>query len=157
MPRRLIYMTGEEFIKKILAGEKDFDGIKLEEGFNLSGHEGFNELQSYLKERGFWDGVEDNPLIISNSKFSYLIAKGLFLPFVEGRNSCFEGANLEGANFSGANLEKANFKKAYLKGADLQDANLMGANLERAILTKACLLGAYLPGANLKGAILTRA
>ncbi len=34
-------MTGEELIKKLLQGERDFSGILLEERFDLSGHEAF--------------------------------------------------------------------------------------------------------------------
>ena len=48
---QLKYMTGEEFVRKLLNGERDFLGIKLEEYFDLSGCESFNDLNKYLKKQ----------------------------------------------------------------------------------------------------------
>lgn len=48
MVYKLNEMEGKEFINKILEGEKDFSGIKLKYGFDLSSYEAFEELNSYL-------------------------------------------------------------------------------------------------------------
>ena len=51
MAIQLKNMKGTEFVKKILKGERDFSGIKLERGFNLSGYDGFAEMNDYLKNQ----------------------------------------------------------------------------------------------------------
>jgi len=141
MPTQLKYMKGEEFVKKILAGERDFSGIRLEEGFDLSGCEGFGEMQKYLqKER-----LQKSPIFLENSEFKYLVAHGLYLPFVRGREANFYEANLMEANLLEGDLERAD-----LDGADLERANLFRANLWRANLYGANLYGTNLARANLK-------
>ena len=44
-------MSLTEFVEKLLNGERDFLGIKLEEYFDLSGCESFNDLNKYLKKQ----------------------------------------------------------------------------------------------------------
>jgi uncharacterized protein YjbI with pentapeptide repeats len=110
-------MKGEEFIKKILAGERDFSGIKLEEGFDLSGHESYAELQGYLRKAQ--ESFKESPIILDNSELRHIKANELYLPFVRGRE---------------ANLKEADLREAYLEGANLKKANLKGAkNLETAL------------------------
>jgi len=155
-------MTGDEFVRKILAGEKDFSLIDLLD-FDLSSHEGFEELQRYLKAQK----LIENPLIISYSRFNRLKAKRLYAPYTRCVEAClkradFEGADLEGAYFLRAHLEKAHFggadlRWAYLEGAHLQGAHLEKAHLQGAHLEKAHLQGAHLQGAHLKRAHLKRA
>ena len=41
-------MTVDELVAKILAGERIFSGIRLPPNSNLSGHDGFQEMQKYL-------------------------------------------------------------------------------------------------------------
>ena len=173
MPAPLIRMDGEEFVRKILGGERRFSDIALEEGFDLSGHEAFSTLQAYLKGQD----LRKNPLHIDGSDFKGVHAAGLYLPYVDGRGTNLEGANLFGANLGaayleiaclrGANLREARLGGAYLVGtnferADLQEAHLGeaildGADLMRAHLEGANLVGAHLDGANLFGANLERA
>ena len=50
MEKKLTFMKGEEFVQKILSGERDFSNIKLEQDFNLCGYEKFEEMQKYLKD-----------------------------------------------------------------------------------------------------------
>ena len=145
MTEKLIQITREEFVKKILAGEKDFPGIYLPDGTDLSDYEGFAELQEYLKNQE----LKDNPINISGSQFRYIQAKGLYLPFVKG-----ERANLSGANLSRAYLSRAYLSEAYLSEADLSRADLSGADLSEADLSEANLSEADLSRANLSGADL---
>ena len=150
MAKQLINMKGKEIIKKILSGERKFSGIKLEEGFNLSGHEDFGEIQEYLRRQE----LSKNPLNITDSEFRFVIANGIYLPYTLGKRANLGGANLERAylwkanlgraNLGGANLERANLWKANLGGANLERAYLWGANLDRANLWKANLERAYL-------------
>ena len=45
-------MSGDEFVTKILAGERDFRRIRLQQGYNFNSHEGFNELRDYIAKFG---------------------------------------------------------------------------------------------------------
>jgi|SRR3989344_4675307 len=156
MAENLIKVSGEEFIVKLLNGERDFSKIFLEEKFDLGGHEAFQKLKTYLKEQN----LQKAPVDISNSQFRYLKARELYLPFTVGRNAILRGANLESANFEGANFESANLGNVNFKGANLKDAcfvnadlwiaNFRSVNLELANFEGAYLKGAYFGGANLK-------
>ena len=120
MTEKKLYMRGEEFILKIRSGERNFSGLELEERFDLSGHEGFAEMQTYLTTNAV--DLKRNPVTLNCSRWRYLKAKNVFLPFLQGREASLFGADLEGARLEGADLV----------GADLGGANLMGADLERA-------------------------
>ncbi len=135
MAIQLKNMKGTEFVKKILKGERDFSGIKLERGFNLSGYDGFAEMNDYLKNQD----LSQNPVQINDSDFSYVKANGIYLPLTQGVR-----ANLNRANLNRANLNRANLNRANLYGANLYGANLDGANLNRANLSRANLDGANL-------------
>lgn len=176
MPEKLKQMTGEEFVKKILAGERDFSGIELEEGYRLSYYEGFGEMQEYLRGQD----LKKNPISISDSKigsddkFRCFIADGLYCPFISAMNANLENACLRGANLIGANFEKANLDNARLEGtlfASTGDptlyellsmhgvrfikANLRGANLRGATLVNAKFWCADLENADLSNTDLT--
>ena len=156
MAESLTKVSGEEFIVKLLSGERNFSKIFLEERFDLSGHSAFQELKMYLEAQN----LQEEPVDISNSQLQYVKARGLYLPFTVGRNAnfrgaileyaIFENANFENANFGNANLKGTNFKNAYLVNADFWIANLRSVNLELANFEGAYLKGAYFGGANLK-------
>ena len=151
-------MGGEEFIKKILAGERDFSEIELELQFDLSGNESFDALQEYLKTQD----LKTNPLDISHSYLAQIKARNLYFPYVKAKRTYLgradlRGANLWKANLGGANLWKANLGGAYLERANLREANLRGANLRGANLGGADLRRANLGGADLREAYLERA
>jgi len=153
-------MKGEEFIKKVLAGERDFSRIKLEEDFDLSGHEGFAELLEYLHLKYsptmiILCGL--SPIILNDSELKGIKAERLYLPYVCGKRVNLQGADLEGAYLGEANLVGANLREAYLQGATLVEANLEGATLEGASLKEAHLDGASLKEADLNGANLEKA
>ena len=65
-------VSGEEFIAKLLSGERDFSNIYLEENFDLSKHRAFQELRIYLKTQD----LQKTTINISNSQFRYLKARG---------------------------------------------------------------------------------
>ncbi|MBI2004036.1 pentapeptide repeat-containing protein [Candidatus Pacearchaeota archaeon] len=156
MAEILTKVSGEEFIVKLLGGERDFSKIFLEERFDLSGHGSFQELKTYLKTQD----LQKTPVDISNSQFRYLRARELYLPFTVGRNVNLRGANFESAKFDGANFESANLGNVNFKGANLKDAcfvnadlwiaNFRSANLEGANFEGAYLKGSYFGGANFK-------
>lgn len=153
-------MSGKELVDKILRGERDFSKIKLEESFNLSGYEGFNKLQRYLKKQDLFR----EPINIEHSEFRYLRAERLYMPYTQGNCAFFGGAYLFGAdfrkshfeeaNFKASNLEEAKFRKAHLYHADFRIALLRNANFEKANLDGGDFLLADLCGANFEEAKL---
>ena len=106
-----IKLTGNEFIAKILQGERDFDWIELQEGFNLSGHERFEELQAYLKKNIV---SIDTSLRLESSKLGGLNALGIHLPYLTAKNVYLYDANLSGANLQGSYLIQFGFKSPQL-------------------------------------------
>jgi len=169
---KLTFMMGMEFIIKVLANERNFQRIKLEERFDFNSCEGFGEMQKYLKNAD----LKTNYLRLSDSDFSYCRACCLFLPHVEARNlkliesdlrgAIFEEANFYGAQMFGAQLELADLRKAdlravFFKEANLERAKLCNADLREAIfwkanLYRANLAGAKLIGADIRGAIFNK-
>jgi|TARA_Y100000310_G_scaffold38954_1_gene36577 uncharacterized protein YjbI with pentapeptide repeats len=160
-------MKEEEFIKKVLSGERDFSEIKLV-GLDLSGHEDYREIQRYLREQD----LENSPIIFDGSDLGHLKALGLYLPYVKGHKVDLRCSQLSGANFYGAN-----FERAFISFSDLSNVNLIQANLKYSRLSKtcliktnfqradlsvasmrgACLMGAHLGEANMMKANLTEA
>jgi len=150
MVTQLIFVEGKEFIKKILSGERDFSGIKLEEGFDLCGDDSFDELQEYLRKCN----LKENPVNIEGSKLRRLDADGLYLPFVQARRVNLKHAALMGANLENAQLEMSDLRYARLSRVKLTNANLRNADLRLADLNLAFLIGTNLTEANFEAADL---
>lgn len=68
-------MPVDEFIKKLLAGKRDFRGISAV-GYNLFGHERYGELRTYLRGQD----LQNHPIAVSGSCFSHLKAAGVYFP-----------------------------------------------------------------------------
>lgn len=160
-----LYTTDcEEFLKGILAGKRDFSGIRLEEETILDQTPFFREMQEYIMAQG---DLKENPVVIDGSELRYLQAVGLCLPFVRGRMASLTEADLSESNLYGADLSKssihkatlcrANLDSARLDMADLSEANLYRANLRKANLNEADLTEADLTEACLARATLERA
>jgi uncharacterized protein YjbI with pentapeptide repeats len=150
MTATLKQLTGNEFITKILSGERDFSGVKLEKGFDFNAHDGFDEMQNHLSGQP----LQDSPVIINGSDFSYVKARGLYLPFSMGGGANLYEADLRGANLyeadlRGANLLRANLLRANFWGADLRGADFEEADFEEADFEEADLRGVR----NLAGAL----
>ena len=154
-------MSGNEFVGKILNGERDFSNIRLEKRFNLNKHEGFITLNDYLKSQ---TNLSSNPIIIDNSDFKGISARELHLPYISGKSvnfrwaklykanfecSNFEGAEIRWASLIDANFECANLYNTIFRSTNLRDANLRYANLEKANLSWVNLEGSNLERANL--------
>ena len=155
MTTQLTNMRGEEFVMRILAGQRGFSGIQLEPNFNLAGCEDFFKMQIYLRENA--TNLRQFPLILDGSDLTGMIAYGLYWPFVSGKKVKLQRADLREANFREANFRETNLERADLERANLWKADLGVANLVRANLWKANLRGAYLEGANLREAYLAGA
>ena len=153
MAKRLNSMAVDELIAKILAGEKDLSYIKLDPHADLSGHNGFRELNIYLIKTC----CNSSALNLSYSKIPNVQARDLYLPFAKLIGTNLSGANLAGANLQRVNLTKANLKYAVLTNAVLEEANLVYADLREADFTKADLKYAVLRVANCEGTDFTEA
>jgi len=151
-------IRGEDFIKKILEGERDFYGIELEYNFDLSGHELFGKMQDFLRKQY----LEKNPIMINNSDFSGVKASGLYLPYVKVESSILWNANFEYAIFNFADLHNADltysdFRHTELDHADLRNASLQYVNFEHANLYFSDFRGANFDSTRLLGADLVLA
>lgn len=162
MTYKLTDMKGDEFVKKILEGERNFRNIRLEEGFDLSGHPSFMKMQNYLRREsgldtspllgpGYEERVSPNhlresPIDISNSELRHLIARGIYLPYTRGINADLSysdlsgiardehGRNFRGTNLSYSDFENAIFYRVNLADSDFTGAKFRGANFENAVL-----------------------
>lgn len=150
MANELIFMKGREFVQKILSGETDFSSIDLEEGFDLCGYSGFDELQEYLKK----SDLKKDPINIEGAKLRHLDADGLYLPYLRAKGANLKHAALMGANLKNAEFEKADLRYARLARADLTNSNLRDADLRLADLNLASLRGTALTGTNFEAADL---
>jgi len=158
MAERLRAMEGSEFVQKILSGERDFSKIDLEEGFDLCGYSGFDELQQYLKK----DHIQSNPINIEGAKLRHLDADGLYLPYVRAnganlKHAALMGVNLEHAEFERADLRYVRFARANLRNSNLKDADLRLADLNLATLIETVLSGTNFEAANLEYANMQNA
>jgi len=138
-------MSGDEFIYKALAGERDFRGIYLP-NFNLDAHDGHKELQSYFEKQDFSKKIT---IDISGSNLEGLVASNLYLPYVKANGTQLFEAHLESPNFENGEFKGANLRDAFLAFGNLKGAKFHKANLRRAILYGAILQGAYLKDADL--------
>ena len=151
MAEKLFAMEGGEFVRKILSDEKDFSKINLEEGFDLCGYSGFDELQKYLKN----SDLEKNPIILEGAKLRHLDADGLYLPFLRAsgvnlKHAALMGANLKNADFEKADLRYVRFARANLANSDLRDADLRLSDLNLASLIRTVLNGANFEAADME-------
>lgn len=172
MKRNLAYMSGNEFVQKILAGERDFQNIRLEPAFNLRFHEAYQDLNNLLKFSGDWR----NPFNISGSSFICLnaeldwrstigknvlfygaILKGSYFDYSKMHESCFEHANLDGVSFHNARLRQANFEYANLNRANFMRVRAFGASFGHANLSNAMFYRANLRHADFQDANLLAA
>lgn len=137
-------MKGEDFIRQILEGQRDFYGIELEYNFDLNGHELFGKMQEYLRKQY----LAKYPIIISNSDLSGIKAAGLYLPYAKIESSVVWNANFDYATLSFVDFQSSDFTYSIFRHADLKHTDLRNANLQNVDLTHANLYFSDLKGAN---------
>jgi len=137
-------MKGEDFIRQILEGQRDFYGIELEYNFDLSGHELFGKMQEYLRKQY----LAKYPIIISNSDLSGVKAVGLYLPYAKIESSVVWNANFDYATLSFIDFQSTDFTYSVFRHADLKHTDLRNANLQNVDFTHANLYFSDLRGAN---------
>jgi len=145
-----VFLSGKEFVEKVLAGERDFSFVRLEPGFDPESHEQYDAFKSALAEAA----SDGDHLTLTGAAFRSIGADGLTLRSMEARGASFKAATLLGANLEEANLENADLRHATLATADLSHANLRNADLRCANFMYARLIAADLAGANVEAADL---
>ena len=75
------------FNDKLLAGERDFEKIKLTEEFNLTKEERYKEVLKYLRKEKLSFG---NRIDMANSDLMGLNSKGLYFPYLFGVDTIFK-------------------------------------------------------------------
>lgn len=149
----IVILKGNEFVRRVLAGERDFSRIKLMD-LDLSEHQydTFVELNEYLKTRD----LKQEPIIFNESELSFIKAGGLWLPYVKANRTSFKEGYFSHANFrcgefprasfyktnlEAANCEVCDFYNAYFKDTDLYQTKLGGARFKFADLVGVRRLG----------------
>lgn len=158
MARHKTHMSGEEFVEKLLRGEKNFNDVALESGFGLSRHERYPEIQKLLDA----GATENKPVFCERADFTGLDADGVQLPYLKANGACFkhatfmegkfESSEFEGCDFRYARLPQADMKTCHFRDADFRQADLNMALLNRSLLSGANMAGANLLFANLQAA-----
>ena len=145
--RQLIKMSGEEFVKKLLEGERYFTGIEIPRGLDFNRCEGFHKITRYLLTQN----LEKDPIVLTGSKFLSVKAIRFDLPYVKGNDVDFSGADLRHAYFRNASFQNASFRDAKLGNAFLRYSDIGGADFQYAELWNANIRNANLQEGNFKG------
>jgi uncharacterized protein YjbI with pentapeptide repeats len=177
---RLIQMKGNEFVRKILSGERDFTRIIIDgrgvkgSAKPLTGPEEFEAMQEYLKSAN----LKAEPLNLGSAQLHYVNIDGIYMPYTVARGIVITGfSSIRGVNLEGANLKSnydtenskvdqteliANFDGSNMKGVDFHNADLCSAQFRDCDLRNADFYrvsgdGFSFDGANLEDANFTRA
>ncbi len=145
-----IRMSGQEFIQKLLEGEREFPGVILEPYFSLSANEQFAAIQEHLRAAD----LENAPIILEGADLTGLNADNLYMPFVKANRACFKHATLMEAHLDSSEFENADFRYARLPQTNMKTCHLRDADLRQTDLNLAELNGSLLTGANVAGANL---
>ena len=148
MVAQLIDISVDEFVKKVLSGERKLTGLRFPEG-SIFGEDYIGEMRDHIESRT--PEYRQERLDISDSELIRVVAPELYLPYVVANRAILNGAKLNGAELNGTELNGAELNWAYLNGAELNEAYLYWAKLTRAYLNGTELNGAYLNGADLRG------
>lgn len=144
----MIEIKGDEFFKKILAGERDFTGIKLSDLDLTQQRDRLNELNDYLKNRD----LSNEPIILNEAELSFIKAGGLWLPYVKANRASFKGGDFSQCNFRCGEFPRASFYRTNLQGANCEACDFYNAYFKEAILSQTRFGGARLRFADLCGA-----
>lgn len=145
-----IRMSGQEFVRKLLEGERDYADIILEPYFSLSASEHFAAIQAQLRAAD----LEDTPMILEGADLTGINADNLYMPFVKANRACFKHATLMEAHLESSEFEKADFRYARLPQTNMKTCHLRDADLRQTDLNLAELNSSVLTGANVAGANL---
>ena len=127
MTFKKLSMKGEEFMSRIMRGEREFDRIILKNFDFNSDEQMWNEFQRYLVGQEF--DQDKNRIKIDYAEFENVHASGIYVPFIQAhsatlRNVALTYTTIMNADFWYAKLTNVNFIGAEKKGARFNDATL---------------------------------
>jgi len=156
------YLSGLEFIHKVVVcNERDFSGIRLEEGFDFfKDQDSLGALKSYLRKH---KALYYDPLNFSHSQFRHVNfnLKGAIITNVQADHADFSGSIFTSCyfghsqfrdalfddiqikinpsanysvNFTGCDFHSASLKRAYLQNGHFYQASFQGASFHFAQL-----------------------
>jgi len=147
MAETKVFVKGQEFVRKLLDGERDFSNVRLEPYFGLSGDDSFATLQEYLKT----SDMQKAPVIFEKADMTGMDADGLYLPYLRANGASFKHATMMEAHLASGQFSHADFRYAQLLQTNMEHADLRNADLRQADLNLALLNNTLLGGANFLG------
>jgi len=133
MTNKLKQITGKEFAKKVITGERDFSKISINDKYFIA-PELEKELCDYLKKQNW----KESPLILDNSKIEKLIMHEVYLPYIQAKNAEFNFGSLELCDFNNSNftntqlygnsIQHCNFNNSVFSGGSIHSYNYLNRN-----------------------------
>lgn len=147
-----VKMTVDEFVTKIIGGERDFCRIKLETGIELNNHDGFSLLYSKLSHE-----PAEHPLLLSHANLSGIqIYRDLSLNYCIARHANFSNSTLAYVSFSHGDLTGASFTHGRQCWVHFEEAKLIGAKFNSVEMHQGWLRGADVENADFFNCRMTR-
>lgn len=158
MAKKLTSITGKEFVKRILARERNLRYLKVEE-LDLSPY--IEDLTAYLLYESEWASMLPNEVAkklggysidISGSKFVGMKSKELKVSHIKAVGTTFRGVDFRESyfwrgNFEGSHFERVNFEDAYLQDTNFRKTRHKEVNFENASTSRIDFEGADICGA----------
>lgn len=142
-----VKIAGEEFVRRILEGERDFSRVTLK-NYEFSEDERFREFYEYLLSQDF----QSQPLDFSNSWFQNVrfnvgrkhssTMRRLSFPYIIGNNLYFVGSNLKYVDFRHSSFREASFREADLQYTDFRFCDFYDADFDDARVVNTDFRGA---------------
>ena len=155
--KALTYLSGDEFIRKIMEGERDFSHIKFEDNYKIDKSDAYYDLRNYLNTVG----ISQDPVIMNNSEcvgvsFKYMNLSNLVSQNTDFKGSDFQKSNLSdsvltGSKFDKCSLPHSNFYNSELNSVSFKYSNLNFANFEFSNMSKSNLFGSTARETNFHG------
>ena len=145
MEKNLVQMTGDEFVKKVLAGERDFSRIVMPEGTDLMRSPDYKRMNSFFVYNHA--SLKGHPINLNESELRGIKAEGLRMPHLLARNARFTNSDFYGAAFHDGDFSGTDLVEAWLANADLSSVKFKNTNLYGAWCE-----GTYMPNVDYEGA-----
>jgi len=128
-----VYLTGKNFIDRIVKGERNFSGVLLEKGFDAAK----SAAEAGLTKEKFPDIVSDSPFIFSNSVFEEINLTNFQLEGSIAENAEFKKCNFQYAHISRGDFSKSVFESCNFSHAMLNDISFIGCRCAGTIFDNA--------------------
>ena len=155
----ILKMFGDELIKRLMAGERDFSHIELEPEFDFTKHDSYGELKKYLHSRN----LKDEPLILIQGSLVGANLSGLVLPYTKAYNADMRRVKVMHGTwyhsiFHGTDLSHGKWLNTDLRCIDVYDALISHTHFEKSDLRDILnlRLGKHIETANFRQARLNQ-